>query len=218
MTAPLPHASHAHQQQSQTTLYVRGLPTATREDEVLTVFQNYGQVKDSRFQKNKETGEFIGWVLLLSAFFFCSFSAHSFFCALRSSLLLSSRVRTVFIEYQHASAAKLAQIQMNEKPWGDRTVLVDFANERASGSGGTPKQPPVPEPRVIGANDLSHNLSAGPNPAMLQRPSQYGYQPDLALSLPSYAHQVNQMAMGYYGQQANSSASSQQNSMLPTDG
>jgi RNA recognition motif-containing protein len=85
--------------QSQTTLYVRNLPSTAKEEEILAVFQNYGVIKEARFQKSKETHEFFG---------------------------------SVFIEYIHASAARLAHIQLNEKSWGDRTVYIDFAKERVA--------------------------------------------------------------------------------------
>jgi len=49
----------------------------------------------------------------------------------------------VFIEYVHASAARLAHIQLNEKLWGERTVHIDFAKERGQqqklGEDGLPK-------------------------------------------------------------------------------
>lgn len=83
--------------QSQTTLYVRNLPSTAKEEEILAVFQNFGVIKEARFQKSKETHEFFG---------------------------------SVFIEYIHASAARLAHVQLNEKSWGDRTVYIDFAKER----------------------------------------------------------------------------------------
>jgi len=82
---------------SSTTLYVRNLPTTCSEEEIIAVFQNYGNIRDTRFQKKKETGEFNG---------------------------------SVFIEYIHASAAKLAQIQIHSKLWGGKSVQVDFAKER----------------------------------------------------------------------------------------
>jgi RNA recognition motif-containing protein len=85
--------------QSMTTLYVRNLPSSAKEEEILSVFQNFGTIREARFQKSKETQEFFG---------------------------------SVFIEYIHASAARLAQIQLNEKSWGDRTVHIDFAKERVS--------------------------------------------------------------------------------------
>lgn len=47
-------------------------------------------------------------------------SAHAFLILFRS----------VFIEYLHASAARLAHVQLNEKSWGERTVYIDFAKER----------------------------------------------------------------------------------------
>jgi len=85
--------------QSQTTLYVRNLPSTAKEEEILAVFQNFGVIKEARFQKSKDTHEFFG---------------------------------SVFIEYIHASAARLAHVQLNEKSWGDRTVYIDFAKERVS--------------------------------------------------------------------------------------
>jgi RNA recognition motif-containing protein len=85
--------------QSQTTLYVRNLPSTAKEEEILAVFQNFGAIKEARFQKSKETHEFFG---------------------------------SVFIEYIHASAARLAHVQLNEKSWGDRTVYIDFAKERVA--------------------------------------------------------------------------------------
>jgi RNA recognition motif-containing protein len=96
--------------QSQTTLYVRNLPSSAKEEEILSVFQNFGTIKEARFQKSKETQEFFG---------------------------------SVFIEYVHASAARLAHIQLNEKLWGERTVHIDFAKERGQqqklGEDGLPK-------------------------------------------------------------------------------
>lgn len=47
--------------QSQTTLYVRNLPSTAKEEEILAVFQNFGVVKEARFQKSKETHEFFGY-------------------------------------------------------------------------------------------------------------------------------------------------------------
>jgi len=85
--------------QSQTTLYVRNLPSTAKEEEILAVFQNFGVIKEARFQKSKDTHEFFG---------------------------------SVFIEYIHASAARLAHVQLNEKSWGDRTVYIDFAKERVA--------------------------------------------------------------------------------------
>jgi len=85
--------------QSQTTLYVRNLPSTAKEEEILAVFQNFGVIKEARFQKSKDTHEFFG---------------------------------SVFIEYIHASAARLAHVQLNEKSWGDRTVYIDFAKERVT--------------------------------------------------------------------------------------
>eukprot|EP01127_Copromyxa_protea_P009740 TRINITY_DN2314_c0_g1_i1.p1 TRINITY_DN2314_c0_g1~~TRINITY_DN2314_c0_g1_i1.p1 ORF type:complete len:428 (+),score=89.99 TRINITY_DN2314_c0_g1_i1:194-1285(+) len=37
---------------------------------------------------------------------------------------------SVFVEFVHPSAAKLAQVQMDKKPLGERTIYVDFAKER----------------------------------------------------------------------------------------
>jgi len=85
--------------QSLTTLYVRNLPVSSKEEEILSVFQNFGTIREARFQKNKETQEFLG---------------------------------SVFVEYIHASAARLAHVQLNEKQWGDRIVHIDFAKERVA--------------------------------------------------------------------------------------
>jgi len=85
---------------SQTTLFVRNLPNSTTEEEILSVFQNYGAIKEARFQKNKETQQFSG---------------------------------SVFLEYIHPSAARLAQVQLNEKLWGERLIHIDFAKERLAG-------------------------------------------------------------------------------------
>jgi len=92
-----PHLLPSGQNQSQTTLYIRNLPPNASEDEILLVFQNYGTIREARFQKSKDTQKFFG---------------------------------AVFIQYIHASAARLAQIQLNQKPWGNRTIHVDFATER----------------------------------------------------------------------------------------
>jgi len=102
--------------QSQTTLYVRNLPSTAKEEEILAVFQNFGVIKEARFQKSKDTHEFFG---------------------------------SVFIEYIHASAARLAHVQLNEKSWGDRTVYIDFAKERV-----TPNKEDKPDQ---GANSTPSN-------------------------------------------------------------
>jgi hypothetical protein len=40
-------------------------------------------------------------------------------------------LRSVFVEFIHASAAKLAHVQMDKKPFGDKSIIyVDFAKER----------------------------------------------------------------------------------------
>jgi len=83
--------------QSSTTLYVRNLPTNASETDILSVFQNFGNIREARFQKRKGTQEFLG---------------------------------TVFIEFVHSSAAKLAQLQLNERTWRERIVYIDFAKER----------------------------------------------------------------------------------------
>jgi len=92
---------------SQTTLFVRNLPNTITEQEVLSVFQQYGVVKEARFQKNKETQQFSG---------------------------------SVFLEYVHSSAARLAQVQLNEKLWGERLIHIDFAKERLGSKDGAPTQ------------------------------------------------------------------------------
>jgi hypothetical protein len=92
---------------SQTTLFVRNLPNTITEQEVLSVFQQYGVVKEARFQKNKETQQFSG---------------------------------SVFLEYIHSSAARLAQVQLNEKLWGERLIHIDFAKERLGAKDGPQTQ------------------------------------------------------------------------------
>jgi len=49
---------------SQTTLYCRNLPQNQTEEEVLSVFQQYGTIRESRFQRNKDTGKFSGAVFV----------------------------------------------------------------------------------------------------------------------------------------------------------
>jgi len=124
MQPPSGHGHGPNPGQSQTTLYVRNLPVTAREDEIMAVFQNFGTVKEARFQKGKDTGEFFG---------------------------------TVFIEYVHASAAKLAHIQMNEKLWGDRTVHIDYANERAA-KPGEPEPTPHLAPHTQQQNPPSNSI------------------------------------------------------------
>jgi len=102
--------------QSQTTLYVRNLPSTAKEEEILAVFQNFGVIKEARFQKSKDTHEFFG---------------------------------SVFIEYIHASAARLAHVQLNEKSWGDRTVYIDFAKERVA-----PKEDKPDQGAVVPSNSI----------------------------------------------------------------
>jgi len=55
---------------------------------------------------------------------------------------------TVFVEYVHSSAAKLAQVQMDGKLWGINTVHVSFAKEKVSTSAGSTVSPnptgPIP--------------------------------------------------------------------------
>jgi RNA recognition motif-containing protein len=41
---------------------------------------------------------------------------------------------SVFVEYVHASAAKLAQVSMDGKLWGINTVYVSFAKEKSNGA------------------------------------------------------------------------------------
>jgi len=48
---------------STTTLYVRNLPLSVPEDEIRSVFENYGNVRDIRFQKDQE-GNFRGHVFV----------------------------------------------------------------------------------------------------------------------------------------------------------
>jgi RNA recognition motif-containing protein len=83
--------------QSATTLYIRNLPLTVTHEELQAAFENYGNVKEIRMQKEKSNGEFFG---------------------------------SVFVEYIHASAAKLAQVQMDGKLWGINTVHVSFAKEK----------------------------------------------------------------------------------------
>jgi RNA recognition motif-containing protein len=90
--------------QSTTTLYIRNLPLTVTQEELLAAFENYGNVKEIRMQKEKSNGEFFG---------------------------------SVFVEYIHASAAKLAQVQMDGKLWGINTVHVSFAKEKQAAADAT---------------------------------------------------------------------------------
>jgi len=91
--------------QSATTLYIRNLPLTVTPEELSAAFENYGNVKEIRMQKEKSNGEFFG---------------------------------SVFVEYVHASAAKLAQVQMDGKLWGINTVHVSFAKEKQAQTPDTP--------------------------------------------------------------------------------
>jgi hypothetical protein len=60
-----------------TTLYVRGFPSNTREEDVMAAAQLYGQVKAMRFQRNKDSVEFNGYAFVnessYASFFFFFF-------------------------------------------------------------------------------------------------------------------------------------------------
>eukprot|EP01127_Copromyxa_protea_P004452 TRINITY_DN14313_c0_g1_i1.p1 TRINITY_DN14313_c0_g1~~TRINITY_DN14313_c0_g1_i1.p1 ORF type:complete len:335 (-),score=94.19 TRINITY_DN14313_c0_g1_i1:62-1066(-) len=46
------------------TLYVRNIPTTTPEHEIVSVFQNFGTIKEVRVQRDKQTGQFYGSVFV----------------------------------------------------------------------------------------------------------------------------------------------------------
>lgn len=50
------------------TLYVRNIPVTTTEHEIVAVFQNFGPIKEVRMQRDKQTGQFFGYVFQLLSF------------------------------------------------------------------------------------------------------------------------------------------------------
>jgi RNA recognition motif-containing protein len=130
---------------SSSTLYVRNIPAHTPEHEIVGVFQNFGTIKEVRMQRDKQTGQFFGYVVLF--LFSCSY----LFLVLGLeklrnqfppfSLLRSNSFRSAFVEYVNSSAAKLAYIQVNQKLWGSNTIHVDFAKERNPGMEGGRREP-----------------------------------------------------------------------------
>eukprot|EP01126_Amoeba_proteus_P057222 TRINITY_DN726_c0_g2_i1.p1 TRINITY_DN726_c0_g2~~TRINITY_DN726_c0_g2_i1.p1 ORF type:complete len:279 (-),score=46.91 TRINITY_DN726_c0_g2_i1:171-1007(-) len=104
------------EEQSQTTLYVRNLPSTTTEHEIIGVFQSFGSIREVRMQRDKETGQFYG---------------------------------AAFIAFVNPAAAKLANLTMNQKMWGNNTIHTDFAKERPRTKPPTTQEESVPPSQTL---------------------------------------------------------------------